>query len=123
MENPLGNRNAESSLFMARHCPFHYLPVIIDFYLHTFCRRLFTLHNEFILTNDFVMAIYAYFNSLGWQLCADPVALLLGIIGIFQKNTGKTFAVIGVLGEVLTLLCILIQLFNLGILDHHGLMS
>jgi len=39
-----------------------------------------------------------------------PLALILGMIGVFQKNPGKTFAVIGMLGAGLTLLCILLPL-------------
>jgi hypothetical protein len=45
-----------------------------------------------------------------------PLALILGLIGIFQKNAGKTFAVIGTLGAGLTLLCILLPLITWAVL-------
>jgi hypothetical protein len=37
-----------------------------------------------------------------------PVAFILGLIGIFQKGTRKTIAIIGALGSGMTMLCILI---------------
>jgi hypothetical protein len=45
-----------------------------------------------------------------------PLALILGMIGVFQKNSGKTFAVISTLGAGLTLLCILLPLITWAVL-------
>jgi hypothetical protein len=84
------------------------------------CVLFFTNFLPYITNSDSSLPVglqSALYSVMAGVSCLLPLlALILGLIGLFQKGTYKTFAIIGTIGAGMTILCGLLPLAAWAIL-------